>query len=170
MDKVETEGWQVRQRIDPLSAIAASHARIDPPYSALRCLTLDAEWAWGVLHGPKRVENRLWRTRHRGPLALHCGLSTRSRDIARDLFSSIGYRLPSELPRGVVLGIVEVVDVVEFAQASVALRADPLAFGPFCWLLDKPRPLPAPIPFAGQQRLYSLPPEIVRKINRALAR
>ena len=41
------------------------------------CLTILEPWASGIVFGTKRVENRTWRTRHRGPLLIHAGRSRR---------------------------------------------------------------------------------------------
>ena len=36
-------------------------------------LTIHQPWAWAIMAGIKRVENRTWRTSHRGPLVIHAG-------------------------------------------------------------------------------------------------
>lgn len=46
-------------------------SRGQPP--ALRGLTIRQPWAWAVIYGGKDVENRRWRTAHRGPLLIHAG-------------------------------------------------------------------------------------------------
>ena len=37
----------------------------------MKTLTIHPVWAWAIVHGHKRVENRTWRTAHRGPLLIH---------------------------------------------------------------------------------------------------
>jgi len=72
-------------------------------------------------------------------------------------------------PRGVLLAVVDLVDAVRYSprrrkpQAPgrepdpYGLEADPLAFGPFCWILRNPRSLPDPIPCPGQRGLWETP-------------
>jgi hypothetical protein len=137
----------------------------------MKALTIDAPWAWAIVHGHKRVENRSWRTSHRGPLAIHAGLSRRSDDTAAAIFAELGIEGPSpeslELLRGRVLGVVDVVDVVDYPLAGgdglagqarrCPLLDDPFATGPRCWLLAHPVPLDAPPARAGQQGLWTWP-------------
>jgi hypothetical protein len=41
---------------------------------AVKALTLRQPWAWAAIYGGKDVENRRWKTRHRGPLLIHAGI------------------------------------------------------------------------------------------------
>jgi len=34
-------------------------------------LSIRQPWAWLIVHGPKRIENRAWPTRYRGPFLIH---------------------------------------------------------------------------------------------------
>ncbi len=138
----------------------------------MKALTIDAPWAWAIVHGHKRVENRSWRTSHRGPLAIHAGKSTRSDAAAAAIFAELGIEGPSpetlERLRGRVLGVVDVVDVVDYrvprgdglaGQAGrYPLLDDPFATGPRCWLLVNPVPLGAPPMMAGKQGLWTCRP------------
>lgn len=36
-------------------------------------LTIRQPWAWSIVHGRKRVENRSWQMNYRGPLLIHAG-------------------------------------------------------------------------------------------------
>ena len=136
----------------------------------MKALTIDAPWAWAIVHGYKRVENRSWRTNHRGPLAIHAGKSTRSDAAAAAIFAELGIEGPSpeslEALRGRVLGTVDVLDVVDCPHAGGDGQAvqdgpcppldDPFATGPRCWLLGHPVPLDAPPAMDGQQGLWTL--------------
>jgi hypothetical protein len=42
----------------------------------MKALTIDPLWAWAIVAGIKTVENRSWRTHHRGPLAIHTARRT----------------------------------------------------------------------------------------------
>jgi hypothetical protein len=143
----------------------------------MKVLTVKQPWAWAIMAGHKRVENRTWLTRYRGPLAIHAGLKIDPAGYAA--LAAIGVRGPwSEVrgnePRttdhglilGAILGIVDLVDVVrmdqedcagEFLFPPSAFRLPPLSTGPYCWLLANPRPLPEPIPMPGRQGLWECP-------------
>ena len=41
----------------------------------MKALTVLQPWAWALIHGPKRIENRSWATYYRGPLVIHAGKS-----------------------------------------------------------------------------------------------
>ena len=116
----------------------------------MRVLTVKQPWAWGLIFGPKRVENRSWDTAYRGPLLIHAGKSRSDLDDARDLFPD----LPLTLDFGAILGVVDLVDCVPFDR----VRDDPFAEGPWCWITTNPRPLPQSHPCNGALGLW-VPPK-----------
>lgn len=83
----------------------------------------------------KDVENRIWATSYRGPVLIHA--SQRPDDITpADIERRFDVRLPSELPRGGVIGMVDIVDCV---------RPHPSRwYAPehFAFVLANPRSLP----------------------------
>lgn len=118
----------------------------------VKALTLHPIWAWLVIHGPKRVENRSWATRHRGLLAIHAG-KTRTTEVAdRAFLDRLNLTPPLTLPVGVILGVVDLLDCVPFGPA---LASDPLASGPICWLLANPRALCEPFPVRGARMIWA---------------
>ena len=97
----------------------------------MKALTVLQPWAWAIIHGPKRIENRTWRTNYRGPLAIHAGLSRRMLCVTLNN----GMIVPEDaLVFGALLGVVDLVDCVSLADAP----PDPFAEGPYCWLLENP--------------------------------
>lgn len=51
-------------------------------------LSLRQPWAWMVVHGGKRIENRKWSTDYRGPILIHAAQSmTRNDYVAAVLFA-----------------------------------------------------------------------------------
>lgn len=120
----------------------------------MKTLTVHQPWAWGIIHGKKRIENRSRPTRYRGRLAIHAGLSRATlREPCRwqGLFPELP---PAEaLDFGAIVGTVELYDCVPLAEVS----SDPYALGPWCWLLRDPQPLPAPVPCLGQLGLFECP-------------
>jgi len=129
----------------------------------MKAITLRALWAWAVVHGPKRVENRNWRTSRRGEIAIHAGVDRAHDDADRRSLVAAGVDVPDDVPRGAVLGTVELLDVVDYPAAGdpdpYGLRDDPLATGPVCWILGDPRPLARPVPARGLQRFWSWDPD-----------
>ena len=84
----------------------------------LSAISILQPWAGFILSGSKRVENRTWQTRHRGPLLIHAGQNRRmlERTVPDHWFDLAGIIRHDALNRGefktgAVLGIVNVVDV-----------------------------------------------------------
>ncbi len=128
-----------------------------------KAITVDALWAWAIARGIKRVENRTWKVKHRGPLAIHAGTNTRRDSVAREILTLHGHDPPPDPVRGAVVAIVDVVDVVLIGEADPTpllpgphslVASDPLAWGPVCWILDNARELTEPVPAIGRQTLF----------------
>lgn len=141
---------------------------MEPDRKQYRALTIDAWWAWAIAHGPKRVENRGWQTHYRGPLLIHAGLTDRRDRQAIEAIEEIAPWLlarqcaPGNMDqhRGRVLAVAELVDClpIEELERKTQMQAgkfhNPWAFGPWCWVLERVRPLPTPIPVKGLQGLW----------------
>jgi hypothetical protein len=120
----------------------------------MKAITICQPWAELIACGKKRVENRRWRTRYRGPIAIHAGLSRR-------WFGTTTYFTAEQcedLPRGVIVAVAELVDCIRIDELSRGRFADPelqeYAYGPHCWILERVRRLDSPIRAIGQQRLW----------------
>jgi len=138
--------------------------------TTIPALTIWQPWASAIVLGHKRVENRTWSSSHRGPLAIHAGL--RIDPDGADVLADVGVILPlrcEDLPRGAILGYVDLVDVVRYpsggdgreaqgrlldAPDPYGLMLDRLAMGPWCWILRNPRVLPQPVEVKGHQGLW----------------
>lgn len=122
----------------------------------MKALTIHPVWAWAIMAGHKRVENRTWGTKHRGRLAIHASANSaaarKSDAIARQTLAAVGVEVPEEVTAGALLGTVELVDIVEAGDDRVS--GDHLATGPLCWMLEDPRPLSEPVPMKGQQSIW----------------
>ena len=132
----------------------------------MKALSIQQPWAWAILDGRKRVENRTWLTHHRGPLLIHAGNSRKWYRALRGKTLPDGSPLPPEdyLHFGAILGVVQLRECVELAEPEGApLRADPFASGPVCWVLAEPRRFPSPIPFKGQVTLFEVSEHIARQ-------
>ena len=119
-------------------------------------LSIQQPWAWAIVHGPKRIENRTWHTDYRGPLLIHTGKSRDRIGDFGDVYDSTGFIEPpsATMDFGAIIGVCDLVDCLNY---KVNLRAhvlqDPFAEGPWCWILDNVRPMPA-VPYVGQRGLF----------------
>lgn len=111
--------------------------------AGLPAISIRQPWVYAIFHLNKDVENRSWRTHYRGPLLIHAAMA-----IDPDGVKMIGRRAPSDLDRGKIIGIVDLVDVV--ATSRSAWRDRRFAWG---FVLEHPRLIP-PIPCRGMQGLF----------------
>ena len=137
----------------------------------MKAVSIHQPWAWAILFAGKNVENRTWRTHHRGPLLVHAARSRRSYDQQdAALWPGLyGVELPAweELTTGAILGVVEVVDCVaigpggDLGEHGTSVWALEGAYG---WMLANPRPFTEPIPCRGAQLLFEVPKELVARL------
>jgi len=126
----------------------------------MKALTICQPWAWLIVHGPKRYENRQWQTSYRGPLLIHAGKSRHCiKENALERWRAQGLVIPvaSDLPFGAVVGICRLADCLPIGRLD-----DEWASGPWCWRLENVRAFEQPIPCRGGLRLFDLPDELVR--------
>lgn len=138
----------------------------------LKAITIRQPWAWLLTSGAvqaterglpvKRVENRSWRTRHRGPVAIH---ASQSRQELKALSMGAGrWPLPegvafpeeSELCFGKVVAVADLVDVLPVELWKARHPQDAFAVGPYCMILERVRLLPRPFAAKGSQMLWDL--------------
>lgn len=119
---------------------------------AVRALTLHPIWAWAVVTGLKTVENRTWNTRYRGRLVIHAAANQPDEQGVRRWFAKhLGIDVPQDIPRGAIVGAVDLVDVVPITHE---LRGNPFASGPYCWMLANATRDETPTPMRGKQGLW----------------
>lgn len=127
----------------------------------IRAITICQPWAWAIIAGHKRFENRTWRTEYTGPLVIHSsksdGWMLQGMQFLRKLKIT---PLRAELEFGKVLGVVDLVDCVRPAEAG----GDPFASGPYCFKLANPRRLTVPVAMRGMQGIYSMEASIVAEL------
>ena len=133
----------------------------------IRALSLWQPWASLIVSGIKRFETRSWRSQYRGLLAIHAAKRptdfTATRDLA-DLIRQVKGHSPSELPRGTLVGFVEVVAYhptheIRERLSREELRAGNYADGRWAWELQHPRWLPSYVPYKkyrGRQGLWKI--------------
>lgn len=135
------------------------------------CLTICQPWAWAILAGLKRFENRTWYTDYTGPVVIHAGKSDGWMDRGMAFLGEHGCRpLVSELAFGAVLGLVDMIDCVRpgaaYREATCGTQRehDPFAVGPWCHVYANPRRLATPVPYKGQQAFFKVPRSIVAEL------
>jgi hypothetical protein len=130
----------------------------------MKTLTVAQPWAFALIHAGKTIENRPWRTHHRGKLAIHAG---KSRAFLRDTYpDGSPAPAPQDLAFGVLIGVVDLVDCVPSSDPSV--QGNPWADGSgWCWILENPRAV-EPIKWRGQQRLFNVPDQRIVYIQEPL--
>ncbi len=120
----------------------------------MKCISLRQPWAWLVFHG-KDIENRSWPTSHRGSLLIHASLKY---DREGELWVSKNFpkiRIPTDLPRGVIIGRVEITDCVSASKSR-------WFFGPCGFVLKNPVEFRKPIPYKGWLGIFDVPEKILR--------
>lgn len=124
----------------------------------MKALTVCQPWAWMIVHGPKRYENRTWYTRYRGPLLIHAGKSRRwlLDDYELDLYRSEGIAIPhnNDLVYGALIGKCTLAGCYPYND----VKGQDWALGPWCWKLADVRPLDEPVPsYRGAPGLFEVP-------------
>lgn len=128
----------------------------------MKALTLTQPWATLVATGKKCIETRSWRTRYRGPLAIHAAKSfpSKARQFAQ-MERTLG-RLPSRIPFGAVICVVQLVDCQPVEEAVLDTNALERLYGDYtygegrwAWFLRDPEPFPEPIGATGALGLWN---------------
>lgn len=108
----------------------------------MKALSIRQPWAWYILHAGKDIENREWRTAFRGRVLIHAGKALTRRDLmlADDpLFMHDARTIHppafEDLPRGGIVGSVEIVDCVTVSDSH-------WFNGTYGFVLRDPLPLP----------------------------
>lgn len=111
----------------------------------MKALSIRQPWAWLIANGHKDIENRSWRTLHRGPILIHASkaMSRDDYEIAKETvelacaFDPKQIDLPAfeDLDRGGIVGQVEIVGCVD-------RHPSPWFFGDCGFLLENAKPLP----------------------------
>ena len=124
----------------------------------MKALTVCQPWAWLIIHGPKRWENRSWKTSYRGPLGIHAaGSHERIESVYNLPHLKAVLPDPSELVFSALIGVVNLKGIEPIEDVG----DEPFAVGPWCWRMDDPRPLPEPIEMPGRRRLWDVPDGLV---------
>jgi hypothetical protein len=124
-----------------------------------------------IVHGLKTVENRGRPTKYRGRVWVHASLNLSCRRWSEAiggedgptgrievLSSGIVLPPPPDLPRGAVIGSVELYDCRHFDDLPEDFDDGGFANpGCYCWLLRDARPLAKPVPMSGRLGIWKIP-------------
>lgn len=130
------------------------------------CLSMHQPWASFLVQGIKKHEGRTWYSAHRGRLWI---ASTVKAPTAQDIIAleneyrhyyKRDIRFPSDYPTGVLLGCVDVADVLsqdDYRQQFGGDRQDPMESGsPYVFVCEHPQELFIKFPIKGQHKIYKL--------------
>jgi hypothetical protein len=137
----------------------------------MQCLSLSQPWAWCVVHGPKRIENRstasiagVARKLIGQRIALQAAKSYDDR--GETLIRSTGLALPArselDLAAGKVIGVATIAAVC--GPTEVAHQQRVWAFGPYCFLLTDVRAIAKPVACRGLPYFFPLPHDVEQKV------
>lgn len=148
----------------------------------MKVISLLQPWASLMVTGSKTIETRSWYTSHRGPLAIHASIG---KEWLTALFSkepfyrhlkAAGYTNADSVPRGAIIGSVNVIDCRRIVPRSHPLTkmidkrvlmhpptGDELEFGDYApgryaWITDGAIIYPKPIPAKGQLSIWTFEP------------
>lgn len=153
----------------------------------MKAITLTQPWATLVAVGAKRIETRGWRTEYRGLVAIHAakGFPDDARYIAttEPFRSALGGGLATELPRGAIVAVANLVTCFPFTPDTVGqirersilgrLPAHEADFGDytpgrFGFVLADVIALREPVEARGQLNLWNLPNDIAAQVAAAV--
>lgn len=120
-------------------------------------ITVRQPWASAIFECGKDVENRSWGTAYRGRLWIHAAV----RPYRSTIPPVLDRRMRRDGPRGVIIGSVTLVDVLE-----PPVRKSPSVWaqrGAYLWILADPRPLRQPIPWTGRLGIIPVDPADLRR-------
>ena len=139
----------------------------------MKAITIKQPWATLIALGLKKFETRSWRTKYRGPLAIHAGKSVDKEACEemwiKEVLAEHGITSWKQLPIGVVLATTELKECyaveMNFCNDAVCLKEGPtlngleVKFGyydegRYAWLLSDVQVI-EPVPAKGQLSLWN---------------
>jgi activating signal cointegrator 1 len=152
----------------------------------VKALTMTQPWATLVALGENTIETRSWSTSYRGPLAIHAAKAFPKearalcdREPYRSVLARGGYTRADDLPRGSVIALAQLDDVIVFTRTSLretrALSARGLlpaheadfgdfSLGRFGFVLSHVQRLSTPVPAKGMLGLWNVPAATRRRL------
>ena len=131
----------------------------------MKALSLRQPWLVTILTLDKRVENRKWPTKYRGPILLHASKSMKREEFfdvlhfVRRVCGEEAYRdfpIRPVVQLGGIVGRARIVDCVTSHES-------PWFFGPYGFVLEDVEPLPF-VPCSGALGLWNVPPRVLEQL------
>lgn len=141
----------------------------------MKAISLWQPWASLWCSPNKRHETRHWSTAHRGHLLVHAAQKI-VLDLVDDEFEDIvssefGGHWGMDLPRGAIVGMVDLIDVIPTEKIVAGFRwtdeekidnaCGNFDDGRFGWRRGTYWRFPQPIPYRGRQAMFDVPREVV---------
>ncbi len=146
----------------------------------LRALTVKDPWATLIAIGAKQIETRSYRTRHRGPIAIHSSKAFSREDQelcfqepVRGALERAGIRFPTDMPRGAIIAVAEAAACAQVPGGQdweEDIPPEPeRSFGFYSpnrwmWRLANIRRLTEPVPCRGMLGLWRPSPEVIEAV------
>lgn len=146
----------------------------------MKALTLWQPWASLVAVGAKQWETRSWSTKYRGPLMIHAAMrkppEINNPLVVEEMIQALGVADFDELPRGVILAVVDLTGTWELVPPVIDLPICPSSLdreqllgdwrpNRFIWRLQNLRRLPKPVCARGHQRPWTPTPLTVDAVG-----
>lgn len=147
----------------------------------MKAISLWQPWASLWLSPMKIHETRHWKTSYRGPLLVHAAqrlVSDCGEEVDELCIKKFGACWRRELPRGALLGIVQLVSMISSDEFGPVMRPDSPNFlcgnwepGRWGWQRDDEfYVLPHPIPYKGRQGFFDVPDELIAPSHASLTK
>ena len=127
----------------------------------MKAITISQPYASLIASGEKWVENRVWSTTYRGPLAIHAGKGTQYLTLREMEWQ--GLRCSCIVATCDLVACMPIASMRQMARSQkvgkTGLTLGEIldhehAEGPYCWVLQNIRPMPCPVPCKGAQGLW----------------
>jgi hypothetical protein len=130
----------------------------------LKALSIQQPCVHYILKEGKFIENRRWKSKHCGWIALHA-----SREPQIEPESPPGIKIPAldSLDYGAICGVARVVDIVTKSRSKWFDQPSRGSTN-YGWVLADITPLREPIECKGALQLWNIPPNILRSIKHQL--
>jgi hypothetical protein len=125
----------------------------------IKALTIKDPWASFIVLGKKKIETRTWRTKYRGPLAIHVSKTVDKYALEHFGFPDIPMHKGCIIAKSKLIGIKYYYTQDEFMcdekyhLVPMEYTCTPVNFG---WILEDIEPLKKPIPCRGMPGLFEV--------------
>jgi hypothetical protein len=144
----------------------------------VKVITLLDPWATLVSLLEKGYETRKWRTKYRGPIAIHVSASIRPWHMDLSFKEPFRTALAStftpdgkgrRLQLGKIIAVANLVEIVPTQEIAPKLSAKELAFGDFspgrwAWRLDDLHQIVTPVPAKGKLGLWEIDDRLIGEV------